>query len=34
MSLLKAIKKLEIFIIGEKKPNDHWKKYQKTKKIT
>jgi len=32
MSFLDVLKNIERFIIGEKKPKDHWKKYRKLKK--
>tara|TARA_Y100001970_G_C13958100_1_gene711748 strand:- start:550 stop:657 length:108 start_codon:yes stop_codon:yes gene_type:complete len=32
MRLLKIAKNIENFILGEKKPKDHWKKYRKSKK--
>ena len=31
-AVLDVIKNIERFIIGEKKPKDHWKKYRKPKK--
>ena len=29
MEFLKTLKKVEVVILGEKKPTDHWKKYRK-----
>jgi hypothetical protein len=31
MNLIQIMKKVEIAIMGEKKPKDHWKKYKKSK---
>ena len=31
MGLLITLKKVEVLILGEKKPRDHWKKYRKVK---
>ena len=31
MSFLKTLSSLEKFILGEKKPKDHWKQYRKQK---
>ena len=32
ITFLKIIKTVEKFILGDKKPKDHWKKYRKPKK--
>ena len=32
ITFLTILKNVEKFILGEKKPKDHWKKYRKTKK--
>ena len=32
MPFLDILKNIERFILGEKKPKDHWKKYRKPKK--
>jgi len=32
MLFLKIVKNVEIFILGEEKAKDHWKKYRKPKK--
>ena len=31
MSFLKTLSSIEKFILGEKKPKDHWKQYRKEK---
>ncbi len=31
MSILEVMKNLEEFLVGQKKPKDHWKKYRKPK---
>ena len=33
MSFLKTLSSLEKFILGEKKPKDHWKQYRKQKQV-
>ncbi len=32
ISFIEILKNVEKFILGEKKPKDHWKKYRKLKK--
>ena len=32
ITFLTILKNVEKFILGEKKPKDHWKKYRKSKK--
>ena len=32
ITFLKILKAVEKFILGDKKPKDHWKKYRKPKK--
>ncbi len=32
ITFLTIVKNVEKFILGEKKPKDHWKKYRKSKK--
>jgi len=31
MKFIETLKKVQIVILGEKKPKDHWKKYRKPK---
>jgi hypothetical protein len=31
MKFIETLKKVQIAILGEKKPKDHWKKYRKPK---